>query len=180
VKTPRRGFMKNALSHTHPQIAAEWHTTKNGDFTPDKLSPGSEKKAWWQCPASPSHEWQMSVVNRTGRASGCPFCRGLKASADNSLAALFPDLAAKWHPRKNGTVTPAQLVAGSARKVWWQCPNDSDHQWEASVDIRTNGGCGCPSAGGAKSRPLIRLLHFSLNLLPSGIRRRTVSFSLPL
>ncbi len=57
----------------HPQIAAEWHTDKNGDLTPYSLTPFSGEKVWWQCSVNPSHEWQAIVANRVN-GSGCPFC----------------------------------------------------------------------------------------------------------
>ena len=40
----------------------------------------------------------------TGTAGrGCPFCRGLKVSATNSLASLHAEIAAQWHPAMNGS-----------------------------------------------------------------------------
>ena len=66
---------------------------------------GSGKKYWWQCPEAPDHEWEATAVDRTS-GRGCPCCRGLKVSVTNSLAALYPDVAALWHPTKNGDITP--------------------------------------------------------------------------
>lgn len=40
----------------------------------------------------------------------------------NDLATVNPDLAAEWHPSKNGSLLPSQITAGSNRKVWWICP----------------------------------------------------------
>src|SRR5262249_45365491 len=78
--------------------------------------------------------------------SGCPFCAGNKVSVTNSLAALFPEIAAEWHPTKNGNLTPDHIVAGSALKVWWQCYNRLDHEWQTAVGHRTQkqGVKGCP------------------------------------
>src|SRR5207253_1198304 len=50
--------------------------------------------------------------------------------------ARFPDLVAQWHPTRNGTLLPADVNAGSHRKVWWRCPNGPDHEWCASVKTR--------------------------------------------
>lgn len=38
--------MKEPLSRTHPQIAVEWHPSKNRELTPDMVLPGSGKKVW--------------------------------------------------------------------------------------------------------------------------------------
>ena len=35
---------KPSLTVTHPDIAAQWHPTKNGDQTPSDVTPGSGKK----------------------------------------------------------------------------------------------------------------------------------------
>ncbi len=32
-----------------------------------------------------------------------------------------PDLAAEWHPTKNGNVKPENLAYSSGKKVWWKC-----------------------------------------------------------
>ena len=149
----RRGQrLKDPLSITHPQLAAEWHPTKNGDLTPDKVVAGSGRKIWWKCPKDPNHEWQAPVDRRTRAKSGCPYCRGLKVSVTNSLAFTFPDLAAEWHPTKNGTITPDKVVAGSNSKVWWRCFKGSDHEWQATVADRTSKDrpTGCPYCAGKK------------------------------
>jgi len=46
-----------------------------------------------------------------------------------SLADLFPAVAAQWHPTKNGDLTPWDVTKGSNKKRWWQCSVADDHQW---------------------------------------------------
>jgi hypothetical protein len=130
--------MKSPLSETHPDLAAQWHPTKNGELTPDKVLAGSGKKVWWRCPNGPDHEWQIKVQSRTRERSGCPCCDGVKVSITNSLASLFPKIASQWHPTKNGVLTPDNIVAGSTQKVWWLCKNGPDHEWQATVGSRTS------------------------------------------
>src|SRR5205823_1709503 len=81
---------------------------------------------------------------RTGSSvSGCPYCRGLCASADNCLATGAPELAKQWHPTLNGHLTPADITMGSSsREVWWQC--EAGHEWEANVCDRLKRERGCP------------------------------------
>jgi Probable Zinc-ribbon domain len=43
---PRPG---EALAEVRPELAAEWHPTKNGDLTPYYVLPGSAAKVFWQC-----------------------------------------------------------------------------------------------------------------------------------
>lgn len=169
--------MAEPLLITHADIAAEWHPTKNQELTPDDVTAGSTNQIWWQCPKGPDHEWQASVIKRTKRGQGCPYCAGRKVSVTNSLASLFPDIAAQWHPIKNGNVTPDQIVAGSNGRFWWQCPQSHDHQWQAQVRDRTreDGATGCPYCAGKKvsiTNSLASLFPVSLH---NGIRRRTVA-----
>ena len=35
---------KEPLSVTHPDLAKEWHPTKNGELTPNDVTAGSDKK----------------------------------------------------------------------------------------------------------------------------------------
>lgn len=37
----------NCLQAVNPKLAAEWHPTRNVDFTPKDVLPGSSKKACW-------------------------------------------------------------------------------------------------------------------------------------
>ena len=114
----------NDLATKRPDLATEWHPTKNGDLKPTDVTAGSEKKAWWrhQVEDGSWHEWQAKVCDRTGaRSSGCPYCANRKVLAGfNDLATKRPDLAAEWHPAKNGDLEPSAILAGSHRKFWWR------------------------------------------------------------
>ncbi|MBD2129458.1 zinc-ribbon domain-containing protein [Microcoleus sp. ZQ-A2] len=142
--------MKDPLSITHPQLAAQWHPTRNGVLTPDRVTAGSNKKAWWICSKGSDHEWEAIIGSRTRLDVGCPFCAGKNPSVTNSLVNLYPEIAKEWHPTKNGTLTPDQVVAGSGKRVWWKCPNGSDHEWEGRIAHRSRGS-GCPFCRGLKS-----------------------------
>lgn len=146
----RRTSVTNSLASLRPDLAAHWHHTKNGHFTPYLVVAGSNAKVWWKCPRGADHEWQATVHSRTGRGAGCPFCRGLKVSVTNSLPSLFPTIARQWHPTKNGELAPEQFVAGSLKKVWWKCSNGPDHDWNARVVERTRLAHGCPFCAGQR------------------------------
>jgi hypothetical protein len=98
--------INNNLLAVNPELAKEWHPTKNGDLTPEKVTPGSSKKVWWVCkkghewhptkngklrpgdirPSSgkkawwvceKGHEWEAVIADRNyGR--GCPVCYSIK------------------------------------------------------------------------------------------------------
>ncbi|MCY3410145.1 MAG: methyltransferase domain-containing protein [Candidatus Heimdallarchaeota archaeon] len=133
----------NSLANTYPEIAKEWHPTKNGDLTPDKVTKGSERKYWWKCDEGPDHEWKASLANRTRTGIGCPYCAGKKVAVTNSLASLYPEIAKEWHPTKNSSTTPDQIVGRSQKQYWWICSIDKNHVWKTSPSNRVK-GTGCP------------------------------------
>ena len=63
------------LASDHPEIAEEWHPSRNGDLTPAAVVPRADLRIWWRCAGDPSHEWQATVLQRVRSGSGCPVCR---------------------------------------------------------------------------------------------------------
>lgn len=61
----------NCLRTLDPKLSKEWHPSKNGLLTPDKITPNSGKKIWWLC--NKGHEYEAVVSSRT-RGTGCPYC----------------------------------------------------------------------------------------------------------
>jgi hypothetical protein len=130
------------LAKLHPNLAKEWHPTKNGDLKPTDVTPKSGQKVWWRCLKKPKHEWQAIVASRAD-GSGCPYCAGRKVCEDNNLEFLYPDLAKEWHPTKNGALKPTDVTPKSGQKVWWRCLKNPKHEWQAIVNSRAKGS-GCP------------------------------------
>lgn len=140
----KRHPSENTLASAYPQLVKEWHPTRNVGISPEDVSPGNHRKIWWQC--SKGHEWQAKVNSRTS-GHGCPICANLKVLVgENDLATTHPEIAAQWHPTKNGTRTPQMVVGGHCKKVWWQC--EKGHEWQAMVVTRTSAGSGCPVCAG--------------------------------
>ncbi len=128
---------ENDLQTIYPEIAKEWHQSKNKDAPSDYL-PGSHKMVWWIC--SKGHEYQSIIKNRT-KGVGCPYCAGKKVLVGfNDLGTKKPDLASEWHPTKNGNLKPSDVTPFSNKKVWWICT--FGHEYESTVNNRSNGrGC---------------------------------------
>jgi len=67
---------KNSFGGKFPELAKEWHPTKNGDLTPFDVSYGSGKKIWWKCALCDS-DYTATVDKKTsknktdGRCSIC-------------------------------------------------------------------------------------------------------------
>ncbi|TFH22542.1 hypothetical protein E4G67_04250, partial [Candidatus Bathyarchaeota archaeon] len=54
-----------------PDVAREWHPSKNGELTPSDVTSGINVMVWWLC--SQGHEYPSVISSRT-RGRGCPFC----------------------------------------------------------------------------------------------------------
>ena len=123
-----------------PELIKFWHPTKNGDLRPSDVSVRSVKKIWWKCSKGPDHEWFSSPRKlydlATHTVLGCPFCGNRMVSVTNSLATLYPDIASQWHPTKNGSVLPSQILPNSSFNAWWKCSNGEDHVWRRMVSHR--------------------------------------------
>lgn len=155
---------ENDFAARYPQLAAQWHRTKNGRLDPHTIAPGTARKVWWVC--EKGHEWQATVASRVA-GSGCPVCAGRRVEAgENDLASRYPQLAAQWHPEKNGALTPDQVTAGSNRKVWWLCP--LGHTYQSVVAARTQRGRGCPYCAG---RRVLRGFNDFATLEPEAARQ---------
>ena len=153
----------NSLAVSFPEIAAEWHPTKNGTLTPDKVDKASRRTVWWM--GSCGHEWKMTVAERTratsesadgkqSKARGCPYCASKKVLFGfNDLETKYPDIAAEWHPIKNGDLKPSEVLAGSNKKVWWL--GKCGHEWQASPDKRVYGSGQCPICYKEKRSPAV-------------------------
>ena len=156
-----KGF--NDLATTHPELAVQWHPTRNGNLTPEDVTAGNDKKIWWQFPYDDlktgrhfDFEWQASITNRV-KGNECPYLSGMAVwRGFNDLGTTHPELAAQWHPTRNGNLTPKDVTAGSGRKVWWILSYDDkktgrhfDFSWEARINDRA-GGHKCPYLTGNK------------------------------
>ena len=136
---------KKSLAETHPEVAKQWHPTKNGDLTPYDVTKGMNKKVWWKCDKGDDHEWKASPNKRALVGRGCPICSNQMVVLSNCLSTIHPEIAKEWHPTKNGNITPYNIVSGSNKKFWWKCDKGDDHEWEVSSNARTGKRkTGCP------------------------------------
>lgn len=65
----------NSLATLNPQLAKEWHPTKNGVLTPRDVTAGSSKKVWWFCKKNHRHDPWKATVSVRRKGAGCPTCR---------------------------------------------------------------------------------------------------------
>lgn len=67
-----------------------------------------------------------------------------KSSLAGSLAEKYPEIAAQWHPRLNGSLKPHRILPQSTLEIWWQCPRNDSHSWQAQMSRRIDHGKNCP------------------------------------
>lgn len=164
-----------SLAEARPDLAKEWNYEKNGDLKPKDVSCGSNKKVWWKLPYDVpddypvehlrgkhfDFEWQATIKDRN-RGLNCPFLSGRAVWKNfNDLQTVNQELAQQWHPTKNGNLKPADITAGSGKKVWWLLPYDVpmdysveslrgkhfDFEWIAVISDRKNNH-DCPYLSG--------------------------------
>lgn len=117
-----------------PDLAREWHPTKNGSLGPKDVTPGSSKKIWWLC--DKGHWWHSSVRDRT-RGKHCSFCKDLNKQIEQRMVDLKPQLLKEWHPSKNRGLSVRDVLPDHKEKVWWIC--EQGHEWEATIRSRLTG-----------------------------------------
>lgn len=120
----------NDLLSLHPKIASE---LLNRD--PSTVLAGTHEKFDWQCESF--HVWTATVVSRTSKKSGCPYCSNQSVKKGyNDLTTTDPAIAFEafgWDP--------TTVVAGNDKKQKWQC--SFGHLYSTSPYLRKRGD-GCP------------------------------------
>jgi len=138
------------LSAVNPELARQWHPTKNSDLRPDAVGAKSNKKVWWRCPIDPEHEWEAVVASR--HKAGCPHCYH-----ELKLTSWIVGSDGKKRPEqlRDRTVLFSELVAlgaerdrlgylyvGDTRKLIWKC-STCNQSWQNQLRKRAVQGQGC-------------------------------------
>lgn len=128
------------------RLMSEWDWEENDrcELDPKKLTLGSGKKANWVC--TKGHKWVASIVNRTGKGLGCPYCSNKRILPGyNDLQSQRPDLMADWDYEAN-TLDPSAVAVKSSKTAAWICPKG--HKYNKAIYKRAAGE-GCPSCAKA-------------------------------
>lgn len=122
---------KNSLAINYPEIAKQFHPTKN---TVDlaSLTYGSKKRIIWLCEYG--HEWPASPDNRASQNDGCPYCSGRYPTETNNLLIDNPSLSLEFDLVKNFPKTPKDFTPRANKTIWWLCPEG--HSYPAIINDR--------------------------------------------
>ena len=139
--------LHRSLAEERPDLARQWDFESDGSHTTSTVSVGSQYRASWRCErgcvhCGLPHEWVATVVQRSQKGTGCPFCSGRKVCKCQSLAAKHPQLMKQWDWEGNQATDPYSVSCYSKRKVWWTCTEHG--QWDASPHGRVQHTSGCP------------------------------------
>jgi len=142
--------LSNCLATKNPNLASEWHPTKNGSLTPFDVTCGNTKKVWWKC--DKGHEWEANIASRNS-GKGCSICKGQIPSNENNFLACSPKLCEEWNYEKNDK-KPEKYTPHSGLPVWWIC-KDCGYEWETPIHERSKGN-GCPQCRMSKGEKRIK------------------------
>lgn len=81
----------NDFATCYPELAKEWHPTKNEGSEPSNLSRKNGRKVWWMCQYG--HEWQATPKDRANDNTGCPICKARRLTS-------FPEQAINYYVKK--------------------------------------------------------------------------------
>lgn len=152
----------NDLATKRPDLAKQWHPTKNGDLKPTQVACGSGKKVWWQC--EKGHEWEAMIYSRNSGDSNCPYCANYNCKVlkgFNDIATTHPQYI-KYFVNIEDAYTHTYA---SSDKVEMKCPNCGMIKVMRTVDLIRK-GFGCTECGDGVKYPekVLALLLDSLNI----------------
>ncbi len=127
---------RGSLAEKVPELAKEWHPTKNGNLTPHDITVGCNKSVWWKC-SKCGYEWKAIVESRGLGHRGCPKCAGkISSKGVNDLKTKYPDIAKEWDYEGNYPVKPEDVLPKSNIKRWWKC-SKCGKKWQSTPNART-------------------------------------------
>ena len=160
----RRACPTNSVAALYPDVAKEWHPTKNG-LTADDFLRGANKVVWWKLCAKRGHVWEARVNARTIYGQGCPGC----AKSAQAVRERATTARAATGATANSPPSPASRLPSRHRRrrrlIWLgtTCPSDplacrcgqTARASTASRAARSCRGCGARSEADAARARLV-------------------------
>lgn len=126
-----------------PELVAAWRDDRSyADLRVDDLCGGVAAKNFGQtyslrCP----NDHKIDTVVRRFVTVGCPYCRShqTRQIPRVSLRAADPELAALFHPARNGELTPDSTPDNHREPLWWKSVPCCGHEWQETIAQRVLG-----------------------------------------
>lgn len=155
---------ETSLAAKLPELAKQWHQTKNGDSSPNDVTLFSSLKIWWVC--EEEHEWK-SKVNYRADGGGCPYCSNRKLlKGFNDMWTTNSQLASLLANKNDGY----KFTQSSEKKVDWKCLDCDLVIKSRKINQIKNYGLSCPRCSDGKSFPekvmYSMLLQLQVNFVP--------------
>lgn len=140
----------NDLASQRPDLRKEWDYNRN-DTTPEKITIGSNYKAWWIC-ATCGANWHAVVSNRVRNNSGCPICSRHKSTSFPEqalyyyLSRVFPDAINSYKEIFSSTKMELDLFIPSLKTgieydgIYWHSSDYSRKKAKEKYEICQNNG----------------------------------------
>lgn len=145
----------NSLDIKYPDVAKLW-SSKNIKKSADVLYK-SDAPALWLCPEC-NGEFTLSIRSMTTGEKDCPYCNDRKVLPGfNSFAVRHADLLAEWDYVNNYILAdPDQILESSQIPVWWNCLQNSKHEYSmtpaARVTFQKRHQKACPYCKGRRRK----------------------------
>ncbi|WP_435097160.1 zinc-ribbon domain-containing protein [Candidatus Pelagibacter bacterium nBUS_27] len=129
--------MKYKLAERYPELAVEFHPTKNYPLTINSIAKWGNLDVWWTC--KHKHHYQKKIrlklksldsfkrnkhkrKRKSNSVNFCDICQGTVVDQQNSLETLKPQLMQFFDYKKNYPLTPKKIFYKSATDIYWLCP----------------------------------------------------------
>lgn len=148
-----------SLAEMFPDIASQWDYNRNGSVTPETISAGSHKEAYWICPIC-HQSYIKRICNRTSpskrnnESDKCPICLGrVIIPGFNSLKTKYPDVVENEWDYDLNDVDPDTISAHTNKKYWWRCIHGHPSYLSTPNNKISNTGGNCPYCSHQKLSP---------------------------
>lgn len=126
-----------------PELVAAWRDPRPYEnLVVDDLDTGVVGKNFGRtyslrCPAG----HKIDTVVSSFLFVGCPWCRGneTRSAPKMPLAEADPELAATFHPTRNGNLDPANTPENYQKPLWWKSVQCCGHEWQETISGRVVG-----------------------------------------
>ncbi len=121
-----------SLLFTQPEIAKEWHPTKNGKLKPENFLETSHQKVWWICKKAECgcvHEYEQEIRGKV-KSKDCLYCNNYYVDYHQSIAFLYPEKMEEWYYKENDKLglDPTKLTPNSNFQAYWKCKKGCDYK----------------------------------------------------
>lgn len=122
IATNPAPLAQTRVAVVRPDLLREYLSSESqGDLVLNTLKCNSMLEVSWRCSVC-QEVWSSTIRARAMENRTCPCCEKRTTLVDSgmSLAESHPDIAALWHPTRNGALTPSDVVASSSHIAWWK------------------------------------------------------------